>query len=165
MEKIKLHPQKVSDAKSFFEILNNKNFKYFAVCPKSIAEEVKFLKKSKESRRKNIAHNYSIIFNGKLVGGCGIKINQHRKYIAEIGYFVDEKYWGKGIATSAVRAAEDICFKKLKIKRIEILMNPRNRASEKVAVKNGYKKEGLMKSAIKQRGKYSDAFLYAKIKK
>jgi RimJ/RimL family protein N-acetyltransferase len=40
--------------------------------------------------------------------------------MGELGYFVDEKYWGKGIATEAVKLAEKIGFGKLGLKRIEI---------------------------------------------
>ena len=45
-------------------------------------------------------------------------------------------------------------------------MNPDNRASERVAIKAGYKKEGLMKKVLLTAdGKKKDAYLYAKVKK
>jgi len=66
------------------------------------------------------------------------------KFIGEIGYFLDEAYWGRRITTRAVKILEKIGFKKLNLKRIEILMHPKNVASEKVAIKCGYKKEGKM---------------------
>lgn len=166
MTKIIIRPQKVSDAKRFFEILNNDNFRYFQTRPKSIRDEIKFLKSNPEKRRKNIQHNYAILFGKEIVGGCGIRVDQHRSYIGEVGYFIDEKYWGKGIATTAVKQLEKIGFGKLKLHRITILMDPRNKASEKVAKKSGYKKEGLMKEAIKntKQGVFRDSYLYAKVK-
>ncbi len=164
IEKITIRPQNISDAKRFYEILNNKNFKYFPVRPKSIAAERKFIKAQKKKRKNNYAYDYSILLNGKLVGAVGIKINQQRKFIGEIGYFIDEKYWGKGITTKAVKSLEKIAFKKLKIRRIEIIMYPMNKASEKVAIKCGYKKEGLMKKAVAHFNTYRDVFLYAKVK-
>lgn len=164
MPKIKLRPQKVSDAGRFFEILDNPNFVYLATRPKSLEEERKWLRGSAKRREENSSWNYAIIFDGKLVGGIGIKINPHRSYVGEIGYFIDENYWGKGIASRAVKLVEAIGFKKLKLVRIEIVMQPANKASEKVAVKNNYKKEGLMKKAIKDReGKMKDCYLYAKV--
>jgi ribosomal-protein-alanine N-acetyltransferase len=162
-EKIELRKQKVSDAKRIFEILNNPNFIFFNAKPNDINAEKEYLRKSIEKSKNNIEHNYAILLNGKLVGGCGIKINQHRNFIGEIGYFLDEKYWGKGITTHAVKLLEKIGFNELNLTRIEILMDPKNKASEKVAIKNGYKKEGLMKKAIKNTGKLYDAYLYAKI--
>ncbi|MCF7795432.1 GNAT family N-acetyltransferase [Patescibacteria group bacterium] len=162
--KVKIRKQRVADAKRFYEILNNPNFKYFHICPKDVEAEKDFLRQNTKKRKNNIEYNYAILFNGKLVGGCGIKINQHRTFIGEIGYFLDEKYWGKGITTKAVKILEKIGFEELDLKRIEIIMDPRNIASEKVAIKCAYKKEGTMKKAIKDGDKFSNAYLYAKVK-
>lgn len=161
--KVELRDQRVSDAKRFFEILNNPNFEYFKICPKNIEAERDFLRQNSEKRKNNKEFNYAILFNGKLVGGCGIHINQFRTFIGEIDYFLDEEYWGKGIATKAIKLLEDIGFKKLGLKRIEILMHPKNFSSEKVAVKCGYEKEGTMKQAARNGDEYTDAHLYAKI--
>ena len=164
MVNIKIRPQKVSDAKRFYDILNNDNFIYFGVDLKSVEDERKYLRKNAKKRKDNFEYNYAIILDKKVVGACGIKIDQHSPYIGEIGYFVDENHWGKGIATKSVELLEKIAFNKLKLKRTEILMNPKNTASEKVAIKHGYKKEGLMKKKVLVLGKYHDALLYAKIK-
>ncbi|MCK5449449.1 GNAT family N-acetyltransferase [Candidatus Pacearchaeota archaeon] len=161
--KIELRNQRVSDAKRFFEILNNSNFKYFHVCPKDEEAEREFLRRNTKKRKNNLEYNYAILCNGKLVGGCGIKIDQHRTFIGEISYFLDEEYWSKGIVTKSVKILEKIGFQKLGLKRIKILMNLRNIGSEKVAIKCGYKKEGTMKRSIKDRDKFFDAHLYAKV--
>ncbi len=162
-EKIELRYQRVFDAKRFFEILNNPNFKYFKVCPKDIEAEKDFLRQNSEKRKNNQEFNYAILLDGKLVGGCGIHINQFRTFIGEIGYFVDEEYWDKGIGTKAIKLLEDIGFQKLGLKRIEILMHPKNISSEKVALKCGYKKEGTMEKACRNGDEYADAHLYAKV--
>ena len=164
MPKVELRFQKISDAKRFYEILSNPNFIYFTADPKSVEDEIKWLKKVSEKRKINLEHNYTILYDGEIVGGCGIKIDQHRNYIGEIGYFIDEAYWGKGIAVRAVKMLEKIAFDKLKFKRLTILMNPKNRSSEKVAIKAGYKKEGTMRKAYYGKGKYFDSHLYAKVK-
>ncbi len=164
MPKIKLRLQKISDAKRFYEILNNPNFVYFEARPESIADERKWLKGNAKRRKDNTGWNYTIIFNEKVVGAIGVKINFHRKFIGEIGYFIDEKYWGKGIASRAVKLVETICFNELKLSRIEVLMQPKNIASEKVAVKNGYVKEGRLRKVLKGRdGEMRDCYLYAKV--
>ena len=160
---IKLRYQQISDAKRFYEILNNHNFKYFPVRPKSIKDESDFLRQNKQKRKERIEFNYSIILKNIVVGAIGIKIDQHRSYIGEIGYFVDEKYWGKGIATKSVLLLEEIAFQKLGIKRIEILMVKENLSSQKVAIKAGYKKEGIAKKKLELFGKYCDCYAYSKI--
>ena len=160
---IELRNQRVSDAKRFFEILNNPNFVYFKVCPPSIEAEKDFLRLNSEKRKKNQEFNYAILINGKIVGGCGVHINQFRTFIGEIGFFLDEEYWGGGIAVKAVKLLEDIGFKKLGLKRIEILMDPRNVGSERVAIKCGYKKEGTLMKAAKNGDEFTDAHIYAKV--
>ncbi len=162
IRKVELRHQRVSDAKRFYEILNNPNFIYFNVCPVSVKAEREFLLQNAKKRRVNLEHNYAILYCGKLVGGCGIKVNQHRNFIGEIGYFLDKEFWGKGIVTRAVKILEKIGFNELKLKRIEILMDPENKASEKVAIKCGYNKEGTMKKALQNKNKFSNCHLYAK---
>lgn len=165
MPKVELRNQKVSEAKRFYEILNNPNFKFLKICPKSIEAEREFLRQNADKRKRHYAYSYSILCNGKLVGACGIKINQHRKFIGEIGYFIDEAYWGKGIATQAVKLLEKIGFGKLGLSRIEIIMDLKNIGSKKVAIKCGYLKEGIMRKAAKDGDKPKDVYLYAKVLK
>lgn len=164
MPKVKIRLQKISDAERFYEILNSPKYSSVGPHPKSVVEEKIWLKENAKRRKENTNWDYTILFDGKVVGGIGIKINYHRSYIGEVGYFVDENYWGRGIASRAVELAEAVCFKKLKLKRLEILVSSENKASEKVAIKNGYKKEGLLKKAVKSAGnKYEDRHLYAKV--
>lgn len=162
---IVIRRQRVSDAKRFYDILKNVNFKYFGSISNSVEEEREFLRKNAQKRKDNFEHNYTIIYDNKVVGAIGIKINQYRKYIGEIGYFVDEEYWGKGITTEAVKIVEKIAFNEMHLKRIEIIMNPKNKASERVAIKCGYKKEGKMSSVCyNSRSKtYDDVLMYAKV--
>lgn len=161
MGKLELRYQRVGDAKKFYEILNNPNFLYFSAKPKSIEEEKEFLKGTQQKRRNNFEHNFTILYNKKIVGGCGIKINQHRKHIGEIGYFLDYDYWGKGIATKIVRILEGK-GKKIGVKRFEIYVFPKNKSSVKVALKNKYEKEALVKKSHFLKGKLVNMELYVK---
>lgn len=164
MPKISIRYQLVSDAKRFYEILNNPNFIFFTAKPKTVRDEKNWLRGNAKRRKDSTEWNYTILYDNQIVGAVGIKINFHRKYIGEIGYFLDENFWGKGITTSAVRLTEKECFGKIGLSRIEILMQPKNKASEKVAIKCGYKKEGLLKKVIRGAdGEKKDALLYAKV--
>jgi len=164
MLKVSIKYQQLKEAERFFEILKNPSFIYLDTSVKSVADEKKWLRKNAARRKNNTEWNYSIFYGRQLVGGIGIKINQTRKYIGEIGYFIDEAYWGKGIVTKAVKLMEKDGFKKLGLSRIEILMRPENKPSERVAIKNNYKKEGRLKKYLKdKKGKMRDAWLYAKV--
>jgi ribosomal-protein-alanine N-acetyltransferase len=164
MKDLKIRHQLVKDATDFFRILKNPNFIYFLVNVNSIAEEKIALRKNTERRKNNESWNYTFLYKNKIVGGGGIRINRTRPYIGELGYFLDENYWGRGLTTAFVKLMEQEGFDKLGLTRIEILMRPENKASEKVAIKNGYKKEGRLKKMVRDReGRMHDAFIYAKV--
>ena len=148
---IQLRLQQISDAQRFYEILNNPNFLYFGSQPKSVEAEIAWLEGNAQRIKENTEWNYTIIKGDIVIGGIGVKINAHRSYVGEIGYFIDEAYWGKGIATEAVRLLEQFCFQELGMTRIELLMLPENIGSEKVAIKNGYLKEGILHKALKHK--------------
>jgi len=159
---IRLRYQQVGDAKRFVEILSNPNFTYFPAKPKSIEAEKSFLRATIQARREGRDLNYSILMGKKVVGAIGLKIELQRPYLGEIGYFVDEAYWDRGIASRALELVEQIAFEEKGLVRIEILMVKKNKASERVAVKCGYKKEGIARGKLLLFGKYEDAYVYAK---
>ncbi len=160
---IKLRYQEVSDAERYFEILSNPNFLYFEVKVKSVEEEREWLKKNPEKREKGQEYNYAVLYDDELVGACGIAMDTRRPHIGEIGYFLDERYWGKGITTAAVKQVEKIAFEDLGLVRVEIRIEPENIASERIAVKCGYTKEGSVRKAYERDGEYRDCLLYAKV--
>ncbi|AAM07029.1 TPA: GNAT family N-acetyltransferase [Methanosarcina acetivorans] len=162
MPHVKIRPQELSDAKRFFEIFTQTDFEYIEVPVETLEDEKRFLNLNEVKRKTNFEHNYSIFFDGKLVGACGIRIDQHRPWVGEIGYLVDKDYCGQGIATEAVRQLEKIGFDELKLQRIAILMDIRNLASEQVALKCGYEKEGVAKKIHRIGKGYYDCFVYAK---
>jgi [ribosomal protein S5]-alanine N-acetyltransferase len=162
MAKVELRYQRVSDAKRYYEILNHPDFIYFDVKPKSIEEERKYLKENPKRRKDNFVHNYAIIYTGKMVGGCGIKVDQHSINSAELGYFIDRDYWGNEIAPKALRLLEKIATNRLGIERMSLYIKPKNRASIRVAQKAGYTREGKIKT--RKDGKIIYYILYGKVK-
>ena len=162
MPEVKIRPQELFDAEHLFEIITHTNLEFIEFPIKTLEEERYFLQLNEAKRKANFEHNFSILYYGRLVGACGIRIDQHRPWIGEIGYFIDRDYQGKGIATEAVRQLEKVGFEKLDLQRIIILMDTRNLASERVAQKCGYEKEGVMKKVHRIGEDYYDCFLYAK---
>jgi [ribosomal protein S5]-alanine N-acetyltransferase len=68
------------------------------------------------------------------------------------------------VKPESVKAEKKRLTESLKLTRLEIVMQPENKGSEKVAIKNNYYKEGLLKKAIKYKdGSMKDCFLYAKV--
>jgi ribosomal-protein-serine acetyltransferase len=63
----------------------------------------------------------------------------------ELAYFIDHNYEGIGITSNAVKRVVEYCFKELEMEKLYIKFNPENVGSKKVAIKNGFEKEGFLK--------------------
>lgn len=83
---------------------------------------------------------------------------------AEIGYFVGEPFWNKGIATRAVNLITDWGFRQLDIVRIYTGVFAYNQASQRVLEKCGFVKEAVFRQAICKNDKLYDEIRYAKIR-
>jgi [ribosomal protein S5]-alanine N-acetyltransferase len=80
---------------------------------------------------------------------------------AELGYVLAKAYWGKGIATAAVKQALDTGFNDLRVQRIEAFVDPDNQASQRVLIKAGMTCEGLLKNYTVFKGSLRDRYVYA----
>jgi RimJ/RimL family protein N-acetyltransferase len=78
-----------------------------------------------------------------------------------IGYVVIPKEQRKGYANDAVQVMVDYLFLSKSIVRIQAETDPDNKASNKVLIKAGFKKEGVMRKAFLYRGDWRDAMLYS----
>jgi len=70
-----------------------------------------------------------------------------------IGYFLAEAYWGKGIASEAVKTLVRFLFEEVHVNRIQAEVMPPNEASKKVLLKNGFVREGTLRKAAFWSGK------------
>jgi [ribosomal protein S5]-alanine N-acetyltransferase len=161
---IRIRPQQVGDAKRFFEILNHKDFIYFPVSIQSIEQEKVFLRKVVQDRKEGKALGCSILYRKQVVGAVGFRFHPERRCVGEIGYFIDRAYWGRGFATKALQLLEQEVFEKHGVHRIELLTLKKNKASQRVAEKAGYQKEGISRGVILHEGKHQDAYLFARLK-
>jgi len=163
-DRVTIRNQRLSDARGFFRILQEGRFKYFLDPPKTIELEREFLEKSISRRKAGTEYNFSILYDGKLAGAVGIHPDERfGPHCCEIGYFVDRKLWGRGIATQAVGLAEAFALEKFKPERFELYIIPGNSASKEVALKCGYEPEGLLRKKLRHGDRLEDAQVFAKI--
>src|SRR5690606_25302271 len=80
---------------------------------------------------------------------------------ASIGYWVSERFAGKGLTPTAVALATDYCFFELGLHRMEICIRPENQASLRVVEKLGFRYEGLRRSYTHIAGAWRDHFCFA----
>ena len=111
------------------------------------------------------AINMAIEADGKLAGGIGLILNGD-VYIksAEIGYWLGEQYWGKGIATEAVRQMTEYAFYYFDLVRLYAEVFETNKASMRVLEKNGYYLEGVRRKAVFKNDELMDDYIWVKLK-
>lgn len=114
------------------------------------------------SADENETFAFAVIVDDKVVGSIGVfrQENIHRQ-TAELGYYLAEEYWGKGIMTEAVRQICEYVFKKSDIIRIYAEPFAYNIASCRVLEKAGFQCEGTLKSNAVKNGKITDMKMYA----
>ena len=109
--------------------------------------------------------NFAIVNSVEAIGGIGLRLGEDVfRETAEIGYWLGEPFWGKGIATRAVMAMTDFAFAEFELVRIHAHVFEWNPASARVLEKAGYQLEGRLRKSITKDGNTIDRFLYAKIK-
>ncbi len=107
--------------------------------------------------------NFAIVVDGYAVGGIGLheKEDIFRKNL-EIGYWLGEKYWGRGIVTEAVKAVTEFGFENFDVKRIYASVFETNPPSMKVLEKSGYKLEAILKKSVFKHGLVMDEYIFAR---
>lgn len=73
-----------------------------------------------------------------------------------LGYKLDKDHLNRGLMTEAVGLVTDYAFSRLRLHRIEANVMPWNRASLRVAEKNGYEPEGLAREYLYINGRWED---------
>jgi RimJ/RimL family protein N-acetyltransferase len=109
------------------------------------------------------AQNFAITVEDRLAGGIGlVQGSDSQRASVEVGYWLGEAYWGRGIATSALVGATTYAFQSLKeANRVFAYVDEEHTASVRVLEKAGFRREGrLIGSTIKQ-GELRDQLLYA----
>jgi len=105
---------------------------------------------------------FAIDVDGESVGGIGFSPGTDvERYSAEIGYWIGEEYWGRGIAAEAVRLVSEYAFRECGLLRLFALPFADNQQSMRVLEKAGYVREAILRSSSVKFGKPRDQAIYA----
>ncbi len=107
---------------------------------------------------------FAIATNEEAIGGIGITINSDvHRCSAELGYWLAEPFWGKGIMSESVVNLTDYAFENFGLIRIYAEPYAINPASCRILEKAGFVLEGRMRKNVIKNGQVLDQFLYAKV--
>ncbi len=109
---------------------------------------------------------FAIVVGGRAVGGIGlIPGTDISRLTAEIGFWLGEEFWGRGIMTAAVRALTRFAFFNRGLRRIQANVIEWNRASMRVLAKAGYAREARLQLAVTKQGRTVDDIIYAAVRR
>ena len=163
---IALRKWRIDDIGILASIANNyeiaKNMTDGFPYPYSIINAKDFITSSQNNKNALLC---AIQYNKDLVGSIGVFFQQDiYRLNASIAYFIDHKYWGKGIGSEAIRLITNYVFKQYKIIRLYAEPFERNLQSRKALEKAGYILEAIIQSNVIKNNEILNSCLYSCLK-
>ncbi len=157
-KRIALRTIDIKDKERLQQLGNNiklwNNLRDYFPHPYTEKDAIAFINMLSKKKKKT---DFVIEFEGQFIGMIGyiqqIDVHQHT---AEIGYWIGEPYWGKGLTTEAVEALCRFCFEKVGLKKLYARTFAFNKGSMRVLEKCKFIKEGILKNEIFKNGQYHD---------
>ena len=92
-------------------------------------------------------HQFAITEGRRVVGSIGMRVSEPGRN-GHIGYWCAASARGRGLTTRALRLLSHYALEELKLERLELITDPDNRASQRVAEKVGFRREGVLRSHL-----------------
>lgn len=109
--------------------------------------------------------NFAIVIDGEAVGGVGLEGRADLAVrSAEIGYWLGEAFWGRGLATEAARCIAEHAFARFEFERLEAGVLAWNPASCRVLEKAGFQLESIQRKGAFKDGELIDSHLYVRFR-
>jgi len=150
-----LNKIEVTNLEEVYEIYSNACvFEFCGIISKSNKETIKsMIGHFERDFNKKTRIKWGIFSNDVLVGIIEAFDFNKKVDMVTVGYFLAEAYWGKGIASKALKMVVEFLFEKVQVNRIQAEVMPANEISKKVLLKNGFLKEGTLRQATLWSGK------------
>jgi RimJ/RimL family protein N-acetyltransferase len=111
------------------------------------------------------AHNLAIIVDASAVGGIGVQLGDDvYRLSGEVGYWLGEPFWGRGLVTAALRRFTQYVFERFELVRLHATVFDYNPASARVLEKAGYAFEGRRRRAVVKDGRIADELAYFRLR-
>jgi [ribosomal protein S5]-alanine N-acetyltransferase len=158
-----LRPWTINDLDSLVKHANNKEIAKYMMDqfphPYTLEKGKAFIE---FATKDSPVHMFAIDVDGQAIGGIGIHPQSDiQSKNAELGYWLAEQYWGKGIVTKAVQQMITFGFENYNIDRIFARPFGTNKASQKVLEKAGFILEAKFENTFFKNGEYLDELIYA----
>lgn len=163
---IVLRPLEINDAAVLADMANNinvwNNLRDLMPFPYTLRDAWNFIAMCETEDH---VTTFGIEYQAQLAGVIGLSVQGDiYRHAAELGYWIGEQYWNKGIASQAVQLLVQYGFEKLNLIRIYSSVFEHNKASQKVLEKNGFTLEAVLKKGYIKNDVIGDEYRYALLK-
>jgi ribosomal-protein-alanine N-acetyltransferase len=154
------------DAGPLFEHAKNPNVARFTLweAHKSAEETLVFAHDYAQVRyREGVPEPYAIAVNPdpRPVGACGCFWAAQQHLTMELGYWIAEPFWGRGLAAEACRAVLALAFAEYRPERMQARVIDGNEPSARVLAKLGFREEGTLRKSLLRRGRLEDVRMFS----
>jgi len=167
-ERLVLREVTREDAEDIFVYLSDQEvMKYFGMEPfQTIEDAYREIDWYQEKMRYKTGIRWGITLKetNRVIGSCGFLNWSSAHYRADIGAELDKQYWSNGIVSEAFQAVLKYGFEEMDLMRVQALIEPPNIASQRLAEKNGFLREGLLRKYEFTCGKFDDLYMYSILK-
>jgi len=128
----------------------------------SLGPYVSMARTMRREARQGLTVPWVVTYGGQFAGQLTVgSIVWGSARSAQVGYWIDEAFAGRGIIPTALAMAMDHCFFVIGLHRVEATIRPENHASRRVVEKLGFREEGLRRRSLHIDGAWRDHLCYA----
>lgn len=166
---IRLEPLTAEHAETMDAVARDHDVARFTRVPEPVPEGFgeRWVERYTRGRDEGTSAGFAIVDSesGGVLGFVGLVKLDLETQEAEAGYIVASQARGRGIATRALCLLTAWAFEELPLERIELLIDVENPASEVVAKRCGYTREGVLRWTYLKPGLRSDTIVYSMLRR
>lgn len=164
-ERVRLRAFRQEDAKSLYSYRTLPEVTEFQSWnPATISLVEKFISDLSEMEFNTPGTWYQLaivrIEDDELIGDLGLHFIEPENLTVEIGYTLNPDYQGKGYATEALQLCIDHLFLVMRKHRVYASLDPKNKKSEELLLRLGFRKEALFRKSLFINGEWVDDLVY-----
>ena len=161
-----LRPWREGDEDSLVRHASNRhiwnNVRDFFPYPYTPRDAHSWVRSNKSYQQPN---NFAVEIDGQAVGNIGFTVKDDiYRYNAEIGYWLSESYWGRGVMTEALPVITRYIFQYFQVNRIFACVLEGNAGSMKVLEAAGYQHEAVHRKAAVKNNQYLDEHIFSMLR-
>ncbi len=154
------------DAEEILEIIRRnyehlRPFLHWVTEDYSLESAQEFVRQAQKAAAENTSRTFGIFQNEKIVGVISfVKLNWNSRR-AEIGYWIDKNYEGKGIVAESCEILINYAFEELDMNRIEIRCATENTRSRRIPERLNFKLDGVLRQFLWRHTRFFDMAIYS----